>query len=294
MITREIGEGGMGAVLLAEDQLLKRSVVMKALLSEDDPDLIAQSIKEREFLAAIKHANIVSIYDFIAQGQRGYIVMEYVQGKTLDQIMQEQGRPFDVPEAIASIQSVLPAFIYLAKLGLVYCDFKPQNVMLEMLKDGSRVVKLVDLGTVIKYEPRPPDVYGTHGFYAPEAVKSPSPETDLYSICRTLAFLVTDMDLARPVFGLPSIEAYQAFREYPISLTGQGDTYQPTAAFSQRRATGRSTGRRSAADCRGPVRPAAQFTALHLRDAHHYGQTGLALRGRPGGERSGAQPVAGR
>lgn len=215
-ITREIGEGGMGAVLLAEDQLLKRQVVIKALLSENDPDLIAQSIKEREFLAAIKHANIVSIYDFIAQGQRGYIVMEYVQGKTLDQIMQEQGRPFDVSEAIAFVQGILPAFTYLAKLGLVYCDFKPQNVMLEELKDGSRMVKLVDLGTVIKYEPRPPDVYGTHGFYAPEAVKSPSPQTDLYSICRTLAFLVSDMDLAQPVFGLPSIEAYQAFREYPV------------------------------------------------------------------------------
>jgi serine/threonine-protein kinase PknG len=215
-ITREIGEGGMGAVFLAEDQLLKRQVVIKALLSENDPDLIAQSIKEREFLAAIKHASIVSIYDFLAQGQRGYIVMEYVQGKTLDQIMLEQGHPFAVAEAIAYIQGILPAFTYLAKLGLVYCDVKPQNMMLEVLKDGSRVVKLIDLGTVIKYEPHPPDVYGTHGFYAPEAVKAPSPKTDLYSICRTLAFLVTDMDLASPVFGLPSIEAYQAFREYPV------------------------------------------------------------------------------
>jgi serine/threonine-protein kinase PknG len=232
-ITREIGEGGMGAVLLAEDQLLKRLVVMKALLSEDDPDLIAQSIKEREFLAAIKHANIVSIYDFIAQSQRGYIVMEYVQGKTLDQIMQEQGRPFDVPEAITYIQGVLPAFTYLAKLGLVYCDFKPQNVMLEVLKDGSKVVKLVDLGTVIKYEPHPADVYGTHGFYAPEAVKSPSAETDLYAICRTLAFLVTDMDLARPIFGLPSIEAYQAFREYPMlyRLLARGTHPNPQRRF---------------------------------------------------------------
>lgn len=212
-IVREIGEGGMGAVFLAEDQMLKRQVVIKALLSENDTDMIAQSIKEREFLAAIKHANIVSIYDFIATGKQGYIVMEYVHGKTLDQIIEDQGHPLTVPEAIHHILGILPAFTYLAKLGLVYCDFKPQNVMIEVLKDGSKIVKLIDLGTVIKHEPHPSDVYGTHGFYAPEAVKTPSPETDLYSICRTLAFLVTEMDLGSPVFGMPSIESYKAFRD---------------------------------------------------------------------------------
>ncbi len=100
-------------------------------------------------------------------------------------------------------------------MNLVYCDFKPQNVMLEVLKDGSKMVKLIDLGTVIPYEPHPKDVYGTHGFYAPEAVKTPSPETDLYTLCRTLAFLITEMDLANPVFGLPSIESYKALRDNP-------------------------------------------------------------------------------
>ncbi len=214
-VIRAIGEGGMGAVFLAEDQMLKRQVVIKALLSEDDADMIAQSIKEREFLAAIKHANIVSIYDFITTGQQGYIVMEYVHGKTLDQIMEDQGHPFTVPEAIKYMLGILPVFTYLAKLGLVYCDFKPQNVMLEVLKDGTKIVKLIDLGTVIKHEPHPKDVYGTHGFYAPEAVKAPSPETDLYTVCRTLAYLVTEMDLATPVFGMPSIESYQALRDNP-------------------------------------------------------------------------------
>jgi len=214
-IIKEIGAGGMGAVYLAEDQILKRRVVIKALLTDDDPDLVAQSVKEREFLAAIKHANIVSIYDFITVGTRGYIVMEYVQGKTLDQIMEEQGRPFDVSIAITYILGILPAFSYLAKLGLVYCDFKPQNVMLEILKDGSQIVKLIDLGTVIKYVPKPDDVYGTHGFYAPEAVKTPSPATDLYSICRTLAYMVTLMDLANPIFGMPAMDQYQAFRDHP-------------------------------------------------------------------------------
>lgn len=214
-ISKEIGAGGMGTVFLAEDLVLKRQVVIKALLSNNDPDLVAQSVKEREFLAAIKHANIVSIYDFVTIGIHGYIVMEYVHGKTLEQIMEENKRPFDVSEAIRHILGILPAFSYLAKLNLVYCDFKPQNVVVESLKDGTEIVKLIDLGTVIKHVPNPTAVYGTHGLYPPEAVKTPSPQTDLYTICRTLAYMVTRMDLSDPLFGLPSVEAYPAFRDYP-------------------------------------------------------------------------------
>jgi serine/threonine-protein kinase PknG len=232
-IMKQIGSGGMGAVFLAEDLVLKRQVVIKALLSNDDPDMVQQSVKEREFLAAIKHANIVSIYDFITIGIHGYIVMEFVHGKTLDEILEERKKPFDVAVAIRHILDILPTFSYLAKLGLVYCDFKPQNVMLEVLKDGTEIVKLIDLGTVIRYEPRPKDVYGTHGFFAPEAVKSPSSETDLYSICRTLAYLITQMDLADPIFGMPSIESYKAFREYPAlyRLLAKGTHKNPAQRF---------------------------------------------------------------
>ena len=203
-----------GAVYLAEDPLLKRPVVIKALLSSDDPDLVAQSVKEREFLAAIKHANIVAIYDFFTVGTEGYIVMEYVQGKTLFQMIGAR-QPDGGSDAISYILGTLPAFTYLAKLELVYCDFKPQNVMLEVLKDGTKIVKLIDLGTVIKYESHPKDVYGTAGFFAPEAVRSPSHETDLYSICRALAWMITLMELDAPPFGMPPAEHYKAFRDYP-------------------------------------------------------------------------------
>ncbi len=232
-VVTEIGSGGMGAVYLADDLILKRRVVIKALLSEDDPELVAQSVKEREFLADIKFANIVSIYDFVTMGTQGYIVMEFVQGKTLEQIMEERGHPFDVADAIAYMLGILPAFSYLAKRGYVYCDFKPQNVMLEQLKDGTQIVKLIDLGTVIKYVPRPESVYGTHGFYAPEAVKHPSPETDLYSICRTLAYLVTQMDLTNPIFGMPPAESYRVFHDYPAlyRLLVKGTHKNPAQRF---------------------------------------------------------------
>jgi serine/threonine protein kinase len=224
----------MGAVFLAEDQLLKRQVVIKALLSENDPDLIAQSIKEREFLAAIKHASIVSIYDFLAQGQRGSIVMEYVQGKTLDQSLQEQGRPFDVPEAIASIQSILPAFTYLAKLGLVYCDVKPQNMMLEVLKDGSRVVKLIDLGTVIRYEPHPPGcLWHTRLLCARGSQSTLSKDRPVLDLSHAgvpghghgPGQSGLWPALSRGLSGLPRVSRV-------LSFAGKGHPYQPAAALS--------------------------------------------------------------
>ena len=215
-ITQEIGAGGMGAVFLAEDTLLKRKVVIKALLQSDDPDMVQASIKEREFLAAIKHPNVVQIYDFLQIDTDGYIVMEFVSGKTLHAIMEDRGDAFSPVEAIQYILGILPAFAYMHRLGLVYCDFKPQNIMLEEHKDGTKGVKLIDLGTVIKYEKDPAAVYGTQGFYAPEAVKHPSPETDLYTIARTLAYMVSLMDLDRPQFGMPPAEHYKAFRDNPV------------------------------------------------------------------------------
>ncbi|HEX2911190.1 MAG TPA: tetratricopeptide repeat protein [Chloroflexia bacterium] len=214
-ITRQIGSGGMGSVFLAEDNVLKRKVVIKALLQSDDPELVQASIKEREFLAAVKHPNVVQIYDFLQIDTDGYIVMEFVNGKTLFTIMEEQAAPFETAQAIRYILDILPAFSYMHRLGLIYCDFKPQNIMLEQHKDGTTGVKLIDLGTVIRYEKNPSAVYGTQGFYAPEAVKNPSPETDLYTVARSLAYMVSLMDLDHPQFGMPPAEHYKIFRDNP-------------------------------------------------------------------------------
>lgn len=215
-IIKPIGRGGMGAVYLAHDEVLKRYVVVKTLLTSDDPELVAQSVQEREFLATLKHPNIVGIYDFFTVGPDGFIVMEYVKGKTLYQMIEEQGTVVDIPAMIRYTLGILPAFSYFAKLGLVYCDFKPENLMIEELGDGSMAVKLIDLGTLIKWTREPEVVYGTLGFYAPEAAQLPSPATDLYTICRTLAWAVSWMDLENPQFGMPAAEQYQAFRDYPM------------------------------------------------------------------------------
>ena len=182
-----IAFGGLGWIYLAFDKLLSRYVVLKGLLNTQDASAAAAAVAERQFLAAVKHPNIVGIYNFVQFGAEGFIVMEYVGGKTLKQIRQERG-PLPVAEAIAYIHRILPAFAYLHRLGLVYCDFKPDNVMLE--RDD---VKLIDLGGVRRIDDTQGDIYGTVGYSAPEAGAGPTPASDLFTIGRTLAVLLIDI-----------------------------------------------------------------------------------------------------
>ena len=182
-----IAFGGLGWIYLGFDKVLSRYVVLKGLLNTQDESAAAAAVAERQFLAAVKHPNIVGIYNFVQSGSEGFIVMEYVGGKTLKQIRQERG-PLPAAEAIAYIHRILPAFGYLHHMGLVYCDFKPDNVMLE--KDD---VKLIDMGGVRRIDDTKGDIYGTVGYSAPEAGSGPTPASDLFTIGRTLAVLLADV-----------------------------------------------------------------------------------------------------
>ena len=182
-----IAFGGLGWIYLGFDKLLSRYVVLKGLLNTQDESAAAAAVAERQFLAAVKHPNIVGIYNFVQNGGEGFIVMEYVGGKTLKQIRRERG-PLPAAEAVAYIHRILPAFAYLHNAGLVYCDFKPDNVMME--RDD---VKLIDMGGVRRIDDTKGDIYGTVGYSAPEAGSGPTPSSDLFTIGRTLAVLLTDI-----------------------------------------------------------------------------------------------------
>ena len=181
--------GGLGWIYLAKDSLLSRWVVLKGLLNAQDEAGAAAAVAERQFLAAVKHPNIVGVYNFAQRGSEGYIVMEYVGGKTLRAIRKERG-PLPVAEAIAYIHRILGAFAYLHRQEppLVYCDFKPDNFMLE-----GDDVKLIDMGGVRRVDDLGGDIYGTKGYSAPEAGDGPTPVSDLFTVARTLAVLVADL-----------------------------------------------------------------------------------------------------
>ena len=190
-----LAHGGLGWIYLAMDRNLgNRWVVLKGLLNSGDVAAQEAALAERRFLAEVEHPNIVDVYNFVQHADRrtgepaGYIVMEYVGGKSLKQILLEQrqsGRSLPLPVAIAYTIEVLPALGYLHSQGLVYCDFKPDNVI-----QTEEQLKLIDMGGVRRIDDEDSAIYGTVGYQAPEiAALGPSPSSDLYTVGRALAVL---------------------------------------------------------------------------------------------------------
>jgi serine/threonine-protein kinase PknG len=196
VVAGAIAHGGLGWIYAARDRNVSdRWVVLKGLLNSGDPDALAAAIAERQFLAQVEHPLIVEIYNFVTHEGAGYIVMEYVGGTSLKQLLKERMRaaggtydPLPVDQAIAFIVEVLPAFQYLHDLNLVYCDFKPDN----LIQVGD-AVKLIDLGGVRRLDDLDSAIYGTTGYQAPEVPHvGPSVASDIYTIGRTLTVLAME------------------------------------------------------------------------------------------------------
>jgi len=191
-----LAHGGLGWIYLAKDRNVSdRWVVLKGLLNTGDKDALAVAIVEKQFLAQVEHPLIVEIYNFVTYGDAGYIVMEYVGGISLKQILKDRMRanngkfdPLPVDQALAYILEILPAFSYLHDLGLIYCDFKPDN----LIQVGD-AVKLIDLGGVRRADDQESAIYGTVGYQAPEVAQvGPSVASDVYTIGRTLVVLMME------------------------------------------------------------------------------------------------------
>ncbi|HEV2253352.1 MAG TPA: tetratricopeptide repeat protein [Streptosporangiaceae bacterium] len=189
-----LAHGGLGWIYLAKDHNVSdRWVVLKGLLNTGDADAMAAAVAERQFLAEVEHPNIVRIYNFVQHADRrtaemaGYIVMEYVGGKSLKQILvdaRQAGGSVPVSHALAYAIEVLPALGYLHDRGMVYCDFKPDNVI-----QTEEQLKLIDMGGVRRVD-SDEAIYGTVGYQAPEIeADGPSPSSDLYTVGRALAVM---------------------------------------------------------------------------------------------------------
>ena len=216
-----LAHGGMGWIYLARDRNVNdRWVVVKGLLNAGDPDAFRAAVAEKQFLAEVEHPIIVEIYNFVAAPDgASYIVMEYVGGQSLNNLLKSRmnesgGRfsPIPVDQALAYIIEVLPAFSYLHGLGLLYCDFKPANVI--QVGDG---IKLIDLGGVRRIDDDVSPIYGTVGFQAPEVPASgTSIPSDIYTIARTIAVLVFEFRGYQNQFTdvLPSPDEVPLFAEH--------------------------------------------------------------------------------
>jgi len=215
-----LAHGGLGWIYLAQDKNVSdRWVVLKGLLNSGDPDALAAAIAEQRFLAQVEHPLIVEIYNFVTHESAGYIVMEFVGGKSLKDILKDRMRaaggtydPIPVDQAIAYILEVLPAFQYLNDLGLLYCDFKPENII-----QAGDAIKLIDLGGVRRIDDLDSAIYGTIGYQAPEVPEvGPSIASDIYTIGRSLVALAMEFrgNTSTYVESLPSVVDTPLFQRY--------------------------------------------------------------------------------
>ena len=148
-IVRKLGAGGSGVVYLANDTLLQRPVVLKILRAGllSAQQMRTTVLREARLASAIEHPNVCAIYEVGEAGDEGYIVMQYVPGQSLDQL---------IARGPASLQLVLSVGIQIADglqaahaLGIFHRDLKPQNVM---LTDGG-LVKILDFGLARRLQP---------------------------------------------------------------------------------------------------------------------------------------------
>ncbi|MFI5008826.1 MAG: tetratricopeptide repeat protein [Solirubrobacterales bacterium] len=215
-----LAHGGLGWIYLAKDRNVSdRWVVLKGLLDSNDEDAMAAALAERRFLAEVEHPNIVKIFNFVEHHGSGYIVMEYVGGTSLKDVLAgrreangDEPDPLPVTQAIAYMLEILPALGHLHGEGLLFCDFKPENVI-----QTRHSLKLIDLGGIYRIDDESSPVYGTVGYQAPEIAESgPSIPSDLFTVARTLAVLCIDFKSYQSTFKytLPPQETVALFIEH--------------------------------------------------------------------------------
>ncbi len=190
-----IGRGGMGAVYHAQDLVLGRSVAVKVLresLADQDPTNVVRFEREARAAAALNHPSVVAIYDTGADETARFIVMELIDGRSLERIIREDG-PLDPTRAAGIAAEVADALAAAHAAGIIHRDIKPANVM--VARDGA--VKVLDFGIARAIDAttliRTSSVVGTAAYMSPEqALGKPADErSDIYSLGCVLYALIT-------------------------------------------------------------------------------------------------------
>ena len=189
-----IQEGGMSYVYLAEDTINKKQVAVKIMKDDTFSDTlnIARFQREARACASLRHSNIVEIYDIDEYKGKPYIVMEYVESKSLKDLLMTRG-VFSPLEACDVVYQLADALMHAHEHGVIHRDIKPQNVMMQY--DGG--VKLLDFGiATISDAPNITQkdmVVGSVHYMAPEVLKGKgaTPRSDIYALGITFFELLT-------------------------------------------------------------------------------------------------------
>jgi serine/threonine-protein kinase len=229
-----IGTGGMADVYLAQDVRLNRQVAIKILRSDlaRDPSFVTRFNKEALSVAALNHPGIVSVYDSGKEdspsGAMPYIVMEYVEGKTLREIV-NKGERFALNRAVEITEGILIALQYSHKNGIIHRDIKPGNIMITDNGD----VKVMDFGIARALADTGAtmtstwNIIGTAQYLSPEQATGTQADarSDLYSV----GCLLYELLAGRPPFtgDTPVAIAYQHVSAPLIPITEIQESLDP-------------------------------------------------------------------
>ena len=222
-----LGQGGMGRVYLARDTRLNRRVALKILSPEriSNPRAIARFQREARVGAQLQHENLVRMYDFGESNSRHYLVMEYIEGKTIGSLISDQG-PMPPATAAALVRQVALGLEHAHRKGLIHRDVNPYNIL--VTHDGT--AKLADLGLAIDLAnedrvTRDGSTVGTFDYVAPEQARnsqSADIRSDIYSLGCTLYHMIAG-HVPFPGASLPEkLYSHQTIEPTPLSELAPG------------------------------------------------------------------------
>jgi serine/threonine-protein kinase len=226
-VLERLGSGGMATVFLAEDQRLGRKVAVKRLHSDSPEDASRRFDREAKVGASLSHPNLVTVFDTVADEEGVLIVMEYVEGENLAQLMARERVPLG--RAVAIVKAVAGALDHAHKAGVVHRDVKPANILVS--PDGK--AKLVDLGIATATErtqiTQAGTVLGTPSYMAPEQLEGGriGKAVDIYALA-ALAFELlsgkkarsgrTPVEIAHQVASGPAPDLRDVWADAPPAL----------------------------------------------------------------------------
>ena len=241
MLREKLGSGGMGEVYKAEHQLLRRPCAVKLIRPEHagDSEVLQRFEREVQATAALTHPNTVAIYDYgIADDGTFYYVMEYLPGKTLEEIVAVDG-PLAPARAVHLLRQVASALHEAHEAGLTHRDIKPGNVMVCERGGIHDVAKLLDFGLVVTGAMQTADakltqagmILGTPAYMSPEQCggeEHPGPASDIYSVGALAYFLLSGRS---PFEGKGPVQMMMAhLGEVPASLASFRPEVSPALA----------------------------------------------------------------
>ena len=216
-VIRRLGAGGSAAVFLARDQRLGREVAVKRLHGAEVTAQTAQRLRrEARIMASLRHPNLLAVYDMLMDEDDLLLVMEYVRGGTLADVL--ASAPLGWERTVQLLEPVAAALDHVHGHGVVHRDLKPSNILV----GPGGVVKVADLGLATAAEitniTPPGTIMGTPAYMAPEQAhaKPCTPAVDVYSLA-TIAFQALSGTLPRTGTTVVAVLA-QATRGPPADL----------------------------------------------------------------------------